>query len=112
MIWRDTDVRMIWKTLLLIFFMNVFPPNKWGMYLYYLVITRDKKKKYILGLKQTQKAFFLFSQNEIHCTITSVYFSDNDQILHKRSLQEIPCAINIGPINVIRGHPWPLDLHQ
>lgn len=32
MIWRDTDVRMIWKTLLLIFFMNVFPPNKWGMY--------------------------------------------------------------------------------
>lgn len=58
MIWRDTDVRMIWKTLLLIFFMNVFPPNKWGMYWYYLVITRDKKKKYILGLKQTQKAFF------------------------------------------------------
>lgn len=58
MIWRDTDVRMIWKTLLLIFFMNVFPPNKWGMYLYYLVIWRDKKKKYILGLKQTQKAFF------------------------------------------------------
>lgn len=57
MIWRDTDVRMIWKTLLLIFFMNVFPPNKWGMYWYYLVITRDKKK-YILGLKQTQKAFF------------------------------------------------------
>lgn len=57
MIWRDTDVRMIWKTLLLIFFMNVFPPNKWGMYWFYLVITRDKKK-YILGLKQTQKAFF------------------------------------------------------
>lgn len=48
---------MIWKTLLLIFFMNVFPPNKWGMYWFYLVITRDKKK-YILGLKQTQKAFF------------------------------------------------------
>lgn len=57
MIWRDTDVRMIWKTLLLIFYLNVFPPNKWGMYWYYLVITRDKKK-YILGLKQTQKAFF------------------------------------------------------
>lgn len=57
MIWRDTDVRMIWKTLLLIFFMNVFPPNKWGMYWYYLVITRDKKK-YTLCLKQTQKAFF------------------------------------------------------
>lgn len=49
---------MIWKTLLLIFYLNVFPPNKWGMYWYYLVITRDKKKKYILGLKQTQKAFF------------------------------------------------------
>lgn len=57
MIWRDTDVRMIWKTLLLIFYLNVFPPNKWGMYWYYLVITRDKKK-YTLGLKQTQKAFF------------------------------------------------------
>lgn len=57
MIWRDTDVGMIWKTLLLIFYLNVFPPNKWGMYWYYLVITRDKKK-YILGLKQTQKAFF------------------------------------------------------
>lgn len=48
---------MIWKTLLLIFYLNVFPPNKWGMYWYYLVITRDKKK-YTLGLKQTQTAFF------------------------------------------------------
>lgn len=58
MIWRDTDVRMIWKTLLLIFFMNVFPPNKWGMYLYYLVIWRDKKKSTFLVLNKRRKLFF------------------------------------------------------
>lgn len=60
MIWRDTDVRMIWKTLLLIFFMNVFPPNKWGMYWYYLVITRDKKKSTFLVLNKRKKLFFFF----------------------------------------------------
>lgn len=62
MIWRDTDVRMIWKTLLLIFFMNVFPPNKWGMYWYYLVITRDKKKSTFLVLNKRRKLFFFIFQ--------------------------------------------------
>lgn len=60
MIWRDTDVRMIWKTLLLIFYLNVFPPNKWGMYWYYLVITRDKKSTFLVLNKRRKLFFFIF----------------------------------------------------